>query len=447
MTTQAIAPTLKNFRQPLLALSPFCNDKICLLSHKLPQLDKQNFGKYYVANTEAPTNLYIRVCNNCLLAKYGLYESDNNDNTSFLNCIIKKTQNDEDKQIRVEGPYLKAYKTIPHVVNDEDKVFEKYTIILPAGNILMDIIMADKEHLFNVDSTLPKVLLTLSPGPLTVMYKLNPYIYGYFNHIHNIQTAPSTKQDLNLDKIKSFEDLLYQKSESENDKFCLAGIYEHEAFAMSNLIRSLAAESHYVKTGKNLILSPNKTLRVTLSGNRDNDNDAELALTSKHINVETTIANANGKLSLGIEKVNGLNQIIQLGGLSVRQLISNRKEGLRNYFKKQDKFYSADALHTLSFCVPSKITDSNNEIYRELMPNVTFLEGVGLVSTSDICKNELLIADIEVSLKDFIRLKMSSYNEGLRYSKLHVDNNVLPSSYTFEGRNREEDKSCLYSNF
>jgi hypothetical protein len=434
--------TLTNFHLPHLSYSPVCHNQNCLLSHELVTLDKNNFGLYYKSE-EYPTNLFVRVCNNCLLAKFGLYERDN-DNTSFLNCILTKTQHD-DKNFRTEGPFLHAYKTIPHVVADESIAFLENTIIIPSGVILMDLFMSDREELFDRDGTIPTVRENGKS------YRINPYIYGYLHLIHDLQTAPSTKPQLQLDQVKNFEEILYQTSNLDANLKCLAGTYEREVFMMSNLVHPLAALSNYVTTGTNYKLkSQPKQIDVSIRKNEIIPPEtAELASSNKHINLTVT-ANGpfQGKTKLEVRKVIAFNQIVQTSGLSMRQLIVNRKKWLSKYFNTDIKtVYSAIALHILSFCVPSIIRKPDEATYRRFYPNVTFIEGIGLVSTKDICINETLIANTSVGIDDFIKLKMNSYETGLKYNKLNLSSNILRNSIAFEGRNREEDKACLYANF
>lgn len=259
--TGNFVPSLGNWHLPALASSNTCINVDCVLSHTLANCDPNNFGLHYAGQKVIPTNIFPRICRNCLSAKFGLFEVIQNENMSLVNCIVKKAQG-ADPEMRAEGPFLKAYKNSPSIVDKQLVVFLEGTLIIPSGQILMDILMAGREKLHNVNNKIPKIICSFEDDRSKMTMILNPYLYSYFKHMHVLQTTPSKTQSR---KFTRFEDLLIP-DQSLNPFQCLQSSYEVDTFVISNLLNPLAANSTFVKEGKILRFENNdKEITIKIS--------------------------------------------------------------------------------------------------------------------------------------------------------------------------------------
>lgn len=429
--------SLSSYFISYLAKHPFCIEQDCVLSHKLATFDSKNFGKLYLG-TQHPTNTFPRICNHCLLAKFGLFDSYNKEGLTSMNCIYYETQG-TDTTDRKEGPLLRALKPVSNILSDFEIVFEKDTIILPCGQLLIEVMTSDPELLFNKNKNVPRV-----DTKDDKIYSLNPYTYSYFKHLHDKQTIP-----INNDKLdyKTFEDILcVGNSKNSTDLACTS---EVDLLLMSNLITPIAAESNYIKKAKVAKLDDEKKLHITITAITIVD-PVELAESTKspycELKVDDPLVDVVCVSSKEFEHFNG----IMFGYIqTMRHLIIQRLQGLKNYFDESiNSIKSASGLHIASFCVPSKIM-KGPYIYRGLQPNCTWKECIGLVSTEQICSNQLLIIDQSVKLEHFVRLKMNQYEETIRYATPTLDESAIKDdsrlSYDFESRTLPVKKFSIYN--
>lgn len=401
-----------------------CVNRDCLLSHKLGEIDRDNFGKLYVGNQTA-TNIFPHICQHCLLAKFGLYESFVELGT--IDCIVKKSPKVGDK---LAGPFLKA-SSIKNIENNKKKVvFPNNAVVLPSGQSLMEILMSNPHDLYDVNKNVPTILNA------TNEYSLNAFIYGYFKRIHDV-VSDQTSSRVNESQLKTMEDVLQCENIANLNQYLKASA-EVDAMLMSQLIQPSGSLSKYVVNGESSILD-NKQIKVVIlpkllsSPERADDKSASVTLgiwnSSKNI------------YSIGRKEIQLLNQFLSGHVFSTRQLIVNRKLGLQKLFEDSHGD-SAIQLHVSSFCFPKQIMNTNECKKVKYNPNCSFIPGIGLVSTADICEGDVLIIDRNVYLDHFVRLKMSNYED---YTIYNEDNKRRQISAKFvEIRKTFFNKSCLY---
>jgi hypothetical protein len=456
MTTPVTS--INNYLLANFATSKICITQSCVLSHRLAEFDRKNFGQQY-SESSGNTNVFPRICDNCLVAKFGLFESMHKEEAvNYINCLQLYLQGKEGKQSNIEGPYLNAFKSVIDIVPETDVVFEEGTIIIPAGKLLIDLIMTETDILFNKTRIIPKIKLKHKYDIDLLTLTLNPYIYSYFYHLHDRLTLPDQKNK-KPHEYKYFEDILCL--DKKNDNECLDATFEIDALLMSNLINPLASTSSYVSEAKTIPIKEDKLLYVVLDQVDPINPPTTAELSSLDNSLYSTVEFKNeefGELNkvdikcVTKEKLQHFNSLLLSHIMGMKQLIVNRQLGLLGYFKKNDdpddNIYSAIGLHIASFCFPSAITKNGTEIVRKVFPNVKWIEGIGLISTSNICQNELLVIDQSVDISDFIRLKMSNYEQSIKYSipKINInegrENGRL--SYDYEGRKSRKPKMCLY---
>lgn len=124
------------------------------------------------------------------------------------------------------------------------------------------------------------------------------------------------------------------------------------------------------------------------------------------------------------EKIKVLNEYLTRYLYSQRQSIIDRRNVLQKRFGND---YGAMQMHVSSLCVPSKVITDDDTVFREFKPNVRWVEGIGLISTADICENEFLIDSSKIKL-----------DHGL---KMTVYNSIQPQLVT-----NKMNKICLYQN-
>lgn len=408
--------------------SSSCINQECLLSHTLSELDTNNFGKFYTGK-QSPTNIFPRICQHCLLAKFGLYEAFV-EFGPFVNCVVKKSQKPNDN---LAGPFLKAYKSIQNVSNRRNVVFANHTIILPSGQLLMEILMSSAEDLFNKDDSIPKILHGLEH-----LY-LNTFMFGYFKHMHDVMTNPSSQRE-KPSQPKTLDEILWCENMT-NSNHQLQATAEVDTMLMSQLIQPTGSLSKYVVSGESTILEDK---RLVIAMFRKGSIVTQERATDKESAVVTIgIWNLSKDIyPFQIQKVQYLNQYLTVQTTTMRQLIVNRKLGLQNYFINS-KDNSAIDLHISSFCFPRKIMEGDKTV-QEYKPNCTFIPGIGLVSIGDICEGDLLIITRNVYLDKFTRLKMANYEDALRYNEINPKT-TLSNHYEKEVR-IPISKSCMYGN-
>lgn len=320
--------------------------------------------------------------------------------------------------------------------------------------------MTDPEILFNINNQIPKIYI----NDKKTEYELNPYLYSYFKHIHNILTLPKVNDRTTTKTFKSLEELLCPNTDFQSD--CLDATFEIDAILISNLINPTAGESLYVTKAKMLdILSKkefhikhartNETFKIPEKPHAEKSEFATIAFTKNNFVGDAIIKDVQ---CVEPEKLQYLNSLLKTEIIGMRQVMVNRQAGLFNYYRKpagddnnpnllhEQVIHSASGLQVTSFCVPHQIISENESPYRSMFPNVTWMEGIGLVSTTNICQNELLVVDQSVNLTDFVRLKMKNYETSIKYFNL----DELPPreetklSYDYEGRHVRQPKMCLY---
>jgi hypothetical protein len=534
------------------AKSAVCFQQSCVLSHKLVDIDKKNFGKQYANANGRNTAIFPRICSNCFAMKFGLFESFHTESFNFLNCIINKTQGLEMKD-RLEGPYLRAFKSENKIIENIDLVFPKNCIIIPSGELLVDILMSDSDHLFNKSKSVPTIQLScdnIEKDPPTTdagktgtgtanvdlialfnkinsmntnnnttssnldtsiassnlntstdssilntstdssilstndsvavqevqtvqratvktlsdiintpvrkpeTFTINPYIYSYFKHLYDWMTSSSSYTKSNS-KLTHFENILCNQDNLSIN--CLDATYEVDLLLISNLINPIAALSRYISEGRNIILNEAKSASVIhIDLQTEPPLRAELATLERNLYAAVVFSNDEFEEDisttdiqcLNTEKLQHFNAIMFNQIIGMRQYMVNRQMNLITDYPNDKGVYSAGGAHVSSFCVPS-IIKNNEDIYRQHDPNVKWIEGVGLISTKDICKNDLLIIDHTVQLKNFTRVKMNNYEQSLQYVIPKMDESMLDGNgnlcYDYEARKLRVPKMCLYT--
>lgn len=458
--------SLSSYLVPRLAQEAFCIQQDCLLSHKLVAADSKNFGKQY-SDAQHATNMFPRICNHCMLSKFGLYDSNHKEGMTFMNCPKDFTQGTDNVE-RAEGPFLRAFKPVANIIDDINVVFEKNTIILPCGQLLIEILTAQPEVLYNKNKKIPLVKVSttddIESGTTAAItaaanddndtpYKLNPYLFSYFKHLHDRQTLPANR---NKRDYKFLEDILCNGGlDSSNELACTT---EVDLLLIANLINPIAALSNYISLAETVALNDDKTLTVSIGSNTrpvGTTDDEELPDQEDSSFCKLNVVTRPLEKIPGIEarQLQHVNGVFFSYTLNMRQLISNRFKGLLHYFSKKvaplKDIKSASGLHVASFCLPHCIMQGSN-VVRKLHPNCAWIECIGLVATSDICENELLIIDETVPLEHFVRLKLNQYSEAIQYASPTVDDTAVTdadgSSYDFEVRKNPLLKACLYAN-
>lgn len=418
-----------SFKQSVLSVS-HCINQECVLSHKLATLDSANFGKFYTGK-QYPTNLFPRICKHCLLGKFGLYEA-RVDIQPFANCVGRNVQAADNKNV---GPFLKAFKSIENLIDRAKVVFPSNTIILPSGQILMELLMTNPEYLFNVKKKIPIVRVGGKE------YFLNHYIYGYYKRMHEIASNPANSAKPS--QMKSLDDVLWCENLTRAIHPLQASA-EVDTVFMSQLIQPTGSLSAYVKKGESSIIDETKTLNITTTD--DLKTGKELASDKTSYLANVVVTNLQKNISgVELEKVQYLDQALAGELVSTRQLIIRRKVGLQEYFEEA-KHNSAIQLHISSFCLPCKIKRGGT-VFLEYQPNCKFIPGLGLVSISTICTGDLLIIDRTVDIENFRRLKMAEYKESLLYTD-NIKKDVYPYqlSYLWDSK-MTLSKNCMYNDF
>lgn len=456
MAVSAPVTSINNFLLSDFTKSFHCVNQKCVLSHKLAEIDKKNFGQQYSEPIKS-TNIFPRICVNCLLSKFGLYESTHKETLTYMNCISKSTKGRDDND-RIEGPYLRAFKMVKNIIPNEQVVFNANTIILPAGKLFLDLIMSDSDILFNNNKNIPTITIEVITNQISkiLKFEINPYLYSYFKHLYDRLTLPDDKKNT-FREYKYLEDLLCLDQKFETD--CLDATFEIDAMLISNLINPIASLSHYVSKAEVVNISKNKNLNITLDEIicKEIPKEAEKADTADNAYGKFNFKNENFTADIITnplkcvtkEKLQHFNSIMFSYVAGMRQLIVNRQLGLANYFTWDNNrdICSASGLHVSSFCLPHEITE-NNKVYRKFSPNVIWVESIGLVAAVDICQNEILVINRSTLLSNFIRLKMSNYEQSIQYSELELDLNTFKRdklSYEYEGRKPRQPKMCLYA--
>lgn len=390
--------------------------KGCVLSHELAKLDPHNFGQLYSNETTEYTHIFKNICNECLLAKFGLRENVLNFTIeNFPSCSMYFNRNIKDIY---EGPYIQAC----NVVNDHtnlDVVFPKNTIIFPAGQLIVDTLMSDFETLFNYSSEIPNYELTYNTNKFNFI--LNPSIYRYFKQLfYTVVCGGSTVQDdnssLNLvDKVC--------KQIKGSMKNCLSIVYRNECLKLGNIFLSKAFHSKYVSEGKTIDLNPDKTIKIKSSSY----NDVPLAdsLTQdKSITRTITLNNTttfNDIPGVTASQIIRANSTAQQSMLSIRDEMVKNKPYLEKYIintapdtMKLEVVNTSEKVHVLSYCIPSQVK-YNNETIRQLIYNVSWQDGIGLVAETDICHGDFLVGNMIVELDKLIQHKTNHKSEEIQF--------------------------------
>jgi hypothetical protein len=407
----------------------FCGFRKCISSHKMANVEPYNIGQYYAGGAVDPTrytDLFPSICQSCLLAKFGLVESYNTANKTVYNCILEKTQGTS--AIRSEGPYLRAFKPSTSLVKRNAIVFEADTIIVPSGQVLLDILMSDPEKLYN-DQKVPKVIahvdgtLIGSNVNLERKYTLNPYLFGYFKHIYDAMSCNSTI-DTRGTEFTKLEHFISDKVMKASDNIYLNTSYELDAFVLSDLITPTAGRSCYVRHAETLKLV-DKTMFVEVvaaepdpAAYRDQytaANEHSLVATVQSMDFREKIEGVKP------ETIRDLLDNLNPHLYTTRQIMVNREPTLRNYFADRNHLptRSSTALHVSSMCVPSLIVETEMreeaKVLKRIKPNVMWVEGIGLCSTGPICDNDYLVINETVDIDDFIRIKVNSHKRTITY--------------------------------
>ena len=391
-----------------LPLNPYVyGNDCCQASHALKHQDTNNFGGLYKNSQLSTRSLtFLPLCKGCLLAKFGLLE-DVVKTTNNLQCYYnRKTMNNTcDHE---DGPFLRAFKTTGNVYK-KTVAFENNTIILPAGQLLLDVFMMEASKLFLRDLNTVEVVIN------SKSYFMNNYLYLYFKMLHQMYaynvnlTSPFVR---NTDEFNDQQfSILHHMIKDGYSNIS----YKCEAFLLGNLINPTGGVSHYVKDGEMINYSQyDKKVHVTLVHKPQAKGEEPVLDDGSHY-VITEITNPRSKIK-GVQKqtLQNFNDHAYVNTNDFQTFIHNRKRSMEDYFVRGlgDNIQSAIGLHLAHMCIPSSIVDreepptsTSYKKLRTLKANVKYVEGVGLLSTRTICHGDFLIIDTATLIDNFMSIK------------------------------------------
>jgi len=398
----------------------------CQASHVLKDEDRDNFGRLYKDGQLAARSFtFLPLCKGCLFAKFGLIE-DTAATANNLQCYFARKTSANSCHLGREGPFLRAYKTTENLYR-QNVVFEKNTVILPVGQLLIDIFMMEPGILFLRDFNTVQLKLNYDPNP----YNVNNYLYLYFKMLHQLYVSKvnvSSKRAVrNADE---FTDQQYSVVHHMLQDGHAEASYKSEAFLLGNLINPSSGVSVYVTEGNRIEYAQDRTVYVDVKDHTPQtlepvlDEDSHYATTVIH----------NHKSSIPLldqQDVRNVNNWAFADTNNFHTFVHSRKESLLAYFEEDvndklhlDKIYSAIGLHLAHMCVPSHIVDktwSNTEptytVLRSLKPNVKYVEGLGLISTKTICVGDFLVINMATTIDRFMATKGSNSPNAIFYNK------------------------------
>lgn len=380
-------------------------DDSCKSNHILAKLNK-NFGAFYVGK-ETPSSIFPNICTSCLLAKYGLYEDYEFDTVvNMANCNFPSPKNRE-------GPYLKAFKPTFTLYNNQFVTFEKNTIIIPCGQILIDLLSSDKDFIYNRNFEGPSIRLKKN----NELYSLNPYLYSYFRSLRNLH-----HDQVDVKSISKNYSLIEKMM--ANTLYTLPSVnmivHEGDQFLHGNFLTPDSYESLYAQ-GKQLNSINNVTIEINnLPYTPENDaskiedilDTKSLYVNAKYLTDSTDMKEAKS------HQIKQLNTFVKTLVMNTRVAIINSKPRLKEYFRNNKK--SAAQLYVSSFCMPANVIE-NNDVIRQFLPNCAYYEGIGLVAIEPICRTDFLVVDEAVNAEQLIYLKMCNPENLIEYYPDTID--------------------------
>ena len=380
---------------------------LCKATHYLAAV-KADFAKVYEGR-HTPTTIFPSLCEGCLLAKYGLYEAYEKDASfNLANCNFPHPKN-------IEGPYLKAFKPSDTLNGDAYVVFVKGDIILPVGQLLVDVLSSYSDFVFTKDNQGPSIQITSSKGPR--QYRLNPNLYSYFRSLRDRHHKPFNINNL-IKRFSILEQMMIKNMHKIPDKQMLC--HESDMFIFGNLLTPDSIESHFVR-GVNLVPKGEPAeadFMFEIKKTKPGVNVVEKMMDSKShyvtLRPHETLQRVKDIEEANDHQIRHMNSIIKPFILDVRQAIVNSKPFLSKYFGKSDNRSAVD-LYVSSFCYPNNVGDPA-DADRFLLENCSYVEGVGLVATGTICNNDFLVIDKSVNVPNLIKLKMCNPENMIEYS-------------------------------
>jgi len=193
--------------------------------------------------------------------------------------------------------------------------------------------------------------------------------------------------------------------------------HESDMFIFGNLLTPDSIETHFVK-GRQLRASGQPSdYKFQITHATPPDDAVEKMMDSKSLyatlmpdpsTLEDVIEEAN------THQIRHMNSIIKPFVLDVRQTIINSKPSLRKYFSDSGNKSAVD-LYVSSFCFPNNVGEADDPD-RYLLENCTYMEGIGLVATQNICNNDFLVIDKAVNVHNLVKLKMCNPENMIEYS-------------------------------
>ena len=406
----------------VLPLNPYVyGNDCCQASHALKHQDTNNFGGLYKNSQLSTRSLtFLPLCKGCLLAKFGLLE-DAVKTTNNLQCYYnRKTMNNTcDHE---DGPFLRAFKTTGNVYK-KNVAFETNTIILPAGQLLLDLFMMEPSKLFLHDLNTAVVVINGAD------YFMNNYLYLYFKRLHQMYAYNVNLTSPFVRNTDEFNDQQYSILHHMIKDGYSNISYKCEAFLLGNLINPRGGVSHYVQDGEMINYSQyDKKVHVTLAIKPQAVGKEEPVLDDDSHYVTTSIDNPTSKIK-GVAKqtLQNFNDHAYVNTNDFQTFIHNRKRSMEEYFERSlgDKdIKSAIGLHLAHMCIPSSIVDTEGtptsksyKTLRTLKANVKYVEGVGLLSTRTICHGDFLIINMATLIDHFMSIKGCNVGNSISFNE------------------------------
>lgn len=281
------------------------------------------------------------VCSDCLALKFGL--------TECFNYFHELKEN--------EGPYLRV-ETLKDVDDCINVCFPKNCIIFPTGELLYDVLLSDK----------------ISYNPTIVLneetYTINNYLLQYFMKLKTTSLHKNTRNILDsvFNPLKCFI------------------TYENEAHIISQFVKPTASNSFKILNNEML---PNDVINVKLTAIADVLNEDYSSYLNSFVKTEIECGNLKVKKNtLFMYHQNEPN-------------LHSEHSLLKKLFPK---IKSLTGLNFAYYCVPFCILDNDKKAIRQLLPNVTWIEGLGLVSKTELNNNEFLVIDQTVDCIDLFKI-------------------------------------------
>lgn len=382
--------------QTVLNFPNISSSKGCVLSHALAEEDPDNFGLLYTNKTQEMTNIFKNVCDECLLAKFGLRENSlKNSLENYPNCSSSFFNKSNSREI-YEGPYLQACNVTNNSNNTADCVFPRNTVIIPCGQLLVDIMMSDFETLFNHSSIVPGYNLNMGVDDDTYG-TINPYIYNYFRQIFYKIVCGEKK--FQVKEANNLVDQICEQMKSTN-KHRFSFVYRSEILKMGNIIIPTALFSVYVAKGQICLVNRDKQLKYNVSKyqTRTPDDLSQDKCTELKLVLKSHVKDIPHIQPLQIQKANSMAKTMML---PIRDEMIKNKQYLKNIFGDEP----SAVLHFESYCISSIVTTNNSERIRDFLPNVEYIPCLGLISTQDICHGDYLVSEKDIKLDDLLKLK------------------------------------------